>query len=78
MIKTCVSSYSFGWQSDESQLGTLGVIEKAHEMGFDGIEFVENDYTNLDKAHLIKDELFFKGKEISGRVFLCKNTQIES
>ena len=56
MIKTCVSSYSFGWQADESQLGTLGVIEKAKEMGFDGIEFVENDYTNPDKAHLIKEK----------------------
>ena len=56
MIKTCVSSYSFGWQADESQLGTLGVIEKAKEMGFDGIEFVENEYTNLEKAHLIREK----------------------
>jgi len=56
MIKTCVSSYSFGAQADESQLGTLGVIEKAKELGFDGIEFVENPYTNLDRAHLIREK----------------------
>jgi len=56
MIKTCVSSYSFGAEADESRLGTLGVIEKAKEMGFDGIEFVENAYTNPEKAHLIREK----------------------
>ncbi len=56
MIKTCVSSYSFGAQADESKLGTMGVIEKAKEMGFDGIEFVENEFTNPDKAHLIYEK----------------------
>ncbi|MBE6714338.1 MAG: sugar phosphate isomerase/epimerase [Ruminococcaceae bacterium] len=56
MIKTCVSSYSFGWHADESQLGIMGVIEKAKELGFDGIEFTENEFTTLDKAHLIRDK----------------------
>ena len=56
MIKTCVSSYSFGSHLDEKKLGILGVIEKAKEMGFDGIEFIEGDLTNLDKAHLIKEK----------------------
>ncbi len=54
MIKTCVSSYSFGKYTDENIMGTLGIIEKAKELGFDGIEFIENDYTNPNKAHLIK------------------------
>ncbi|MBQ2729491.1 MAG: sugar phosphate isomerase/epimerase [Clostridia bacterium] len=56
MIKTCISSYSFGGEADESRLGTMGVIEKAKEMGFDGIEFVENSFTNPDKAHLIREK----------------------
>lgn len=56
MIKTCVSSYSFGGHLDESKLGILGVIEKAKELGFDGIEFIEGELTNLDKAHIIKEK----------------------
>ncbi len=56
MIKTCVSSYSFGWHADKSQLGIMGVIEKAKELGFDGIEFTENEFTTLDKAHLIREK----------------------
>ncbi len=56
MIKTCVSSYSFGAEADESRLGTMGIIEKAKEMGFDGVEFIEGEYTTLEKAHLIKEK----------------------
>lgn len=56
MIKTCVSSYSFGSQADEGNLGTLGVIEKAKEMGYDGIEFIENEYTTIEKAHFIREK----------------------
>ena len=56
MIKTCVSSYSFGREASEDRLGTLGVIEKAKEMGYDGIEFVESEYTTPEKAHLIKEK----------------------
>lgn len=43
-MKTCVSTYSFGGYVDS--LGILGVIDKAAEMGFDGIEFVEGGWTN--------------------------------
>lgn len=56
MIKTCVSSYSFGREASEDRLGTLGVIEKAKEMGYDGIEFVESEYTTPEKAHIIKEK----------------------
>lgn len=63
MIKTCVSTYSFQGQADESRLGTLGVIEKAKEMGFDGIEFVEGEYTNPEKAHLIREKCIEVGIE---------------
>lgn len=50
MIKTCVSGYGFGWQNDKSQLGVLGVIEKAAEMGIDAMEFTESEYTTVEKA----------------------------
>lgn len=56
MVKTCVSSYSFGSYTDENKLGTLGVIEKAKELGYDGIEFIEGEYTTVEKAHLIKEK----------------------
>lgn len=54
MIKTSVSTYSFGAENGDDKLGVLGVIDKAAEMGFEGIEFVENGYTNLEKAELLK------------------------
>ncbi len=47
-MKDCVSSYSFGGYVE--RLGILGVIAKAAEMKFGGIEFVEGAWTNgLDK-----------------------------
>lgn len=48
-MKTCVSTYSFGGYV--GSLGILGVIDKAAEMGFEGIEFVEGGWTGgLDPA----------------------------
>lgn len=38
-MKIGVSSYSFGPYNSDERLGLFGVIEKAAEMGFDGIEF---------------------------------------
>ena len=38
-MKIGVSSYSFGSYGSDERLGLFGVIEKAAEMGFDGIEF---------------------------------------
>lgn len=38
-MKICVSNYSFG--AYNNTLGIYGVIDKAAEMGFDGIEFVD-------------------------------------
>lgn len=54
MIKTCVSGYGFGWQNDSSQLGVLGVVEKAAEMGIDAMEFTESEYTTVEKAHELR------------------------
>jgi len=41
-MKFSVSTYSFGDYREENSLGIFGVIDKAAEMGFDGIEFVED------------------------------------
>jgi len=38
-MKIGVSSYSFGPYGSEERLGLFGMIEKAAELGFDGIEF---------------------------------------
>ena len=54
MIKTCVSTYSFGELIDDSQLGIYGVIDKAAEMGFNGIEFLEGDPITLESAPKIR------------------------
>lgn len=53
MIKTCVSTYSFGGLMDESQLGIYGIIDKAAEMGFDGIEFIDGGPVTLENAKKI-------------------------
>ncbi len=50
MMKTCVSTYSFGGYVD--RLGIYGVIDKAAEMGFDAIEFVESGWSNVPLTEL--------------------------
>ncbi len=40
-MKYCVNSYSFGSYSEADRLGIRGMIDKAAEFGFDGIEFTE-------------------------------------
>ena len=71
MIKTCVSSYGFGYYNNESQLGVLGVVEKAAQMGIDAMEFTESEYTALEKA----PELRAKCEEvgITPRCFLRRS-----
>ena len=51
-MKTCVSTYSFGKYVES--LGIYGVIDKAAEMGFDGIEFVESGWSNVELCELEK------------------------
>lgn len=42
-MKTSVSSYSFGAYGHEDRLGLFGMIDKAAELGFDGIEFLDSN-----------------------------------
>lgn len=51
MMKTSVSSYSFGAYRE---LGMEGLIAKAKEMGFDGIEFLENDIKDIEHAKSLR------------------------
>lgn len=61
-MKTCVTSYSFGPYFSEDSLGYLGIIDKAAEMGFDGIEFIDGGYMNeKDAAKKIKERCAEKG-----------------
>ncbi len=40
-MKISVTSYSFGSYINEDKLGYLGIIDKAAELGFEGIEYTE-------------------------------------
>lgn len=42
IMKISVSSYSFGSYADSDKLGVIGIMDKAREMGFEGIELVEH------------------------------------
>ena len=50
-MKTSVSSYSFGAYRE---LGMEGLIAKAREMGFDGIEFLEKDIKDIAHAKSLR------------------------
>lgn len=64
-MKISVSTYSFGGYIDPSRLGYIGVMDKALEMGFDGIEIVESEYTtNPDIIHQIKTHSEYIGLPI--------------
>ena len=52
MMKTCVSTYSFGRYTDT--LGICGVIDKAAEWGCDGIEFSEGGWSEISLEELKK------------------------
>ena len=49
-MKTSVTSYSFGRYFAPENLGYLGIIDKAKEFGFDGIEYVDGGYMNEPDA----------------------------
>ena len=48
-MKTSVTSYSFGDYISPEKLGYLGIIDKAAETGFDGIEFTDSKYLAEDE-----------------------------
>lgn len=56
MIKTSVSSYSFGWENNETEEGVLKIIEDAAALGFEGIEFIDPACENTERAKLIREK----------------------
>ncbi len=44
IMKTSVSTYSYGGYRNPDKLGIMGVIDHAAKVGFDGIEFVEGEW----------------------------------
>ena len=66
-MKTSVSTYSFGEYLNSDRLGIFGVIDKAAEMGFDGIEFAEAGWINgydFSLAEKIKEYVASKNMEV--------------
>lgn len=66
-MKTCVSSYSFGAYMNPDRLGLFGIIDKAAELGFEGIEFAEASWVNgydFSLAQKIKEYVASKNMEV--------------
>lgn len=66
-MKTCVTTYSFGSYISDDRLGIYGVIDKAAEMGFDGIEFTDGYWTesmNVEKAKAVREYAIKKGLDL--------------
>ena len=64
-MKTCVTSYSFGGYIAENRLGYLGIIDKAAELGFDGIEYTDGGHLQQpDFAKNVKERAAEKGIEV--------------
>ncbi|MBQ2724814.1 MAG: sugar phosphate isomerase/epimerase [Clostridia bacterium] len=64
-MKTSVTSYSFGGYIAEDRLGYLGLINKAKEMGFDGIEYTDGGYMNEpESAKKIRERAAEQGIEV--------------
>ena len=80
-MKTSVSSYSFGDYIKHEKLGINGIIVKAKEMGFDGIEFLDRDIRDVEHAREVA--AFAKEQDIAivafcvGADFVNKNAEEE-
>ena len=65
IMKTSVTSYSFGGYFSPDKLGYLGIIDKAKEFGFDGIEYVDGGYmSEPDAAKKIKERAAEQGIDV--------------
>ena len=53
-MKLCVSSYGFYWTREKTLEGLIAVVNKAAEMGFEGIEFMEYDEVGLKEAKALR------------------------
>ncbi len=69
-MKYCVNSYSFGGYAAADRLGIYGMIDKAAELGFDGIEFTSAYWLNADERELANIGAYVKSKGLEP-VSLC-------
>ncbi len=69
-MKYCVSTYSFGRYGSENSLGIYGMIDKAFELGFDGIEFTEGYFINSSDDELRRIGNYARSKGLEA-VALC-------
>ena len=53
-MKLCVSSYGFYWTREKTLDGLIGVVNKAAEMGFRGVEFMEYDEVGITEAKALR------------------------
>ncbi|MBQ9557082.1 MAG: sugar phosphate isomerase/epimerase [Clostridia bacterium] len=53
-MKLCVSSYGFYWTREKTLDGLIAVVNKAAEMGFEGVEFMEYDAVGLAEAKALR------------------------
>lgn len=64
-MKLSVTSYSFGGYNHPDKLGYLGIIDKAADMGFSGMEFTEGSWMeDPDGAKRIREKAAERGLEI--------------
>ncbi len=68
-MKFSVSAYSFGDYREENSLGIFGIIDKAAEMGFDGIEFVEDYWLDWPDEEIKKVGQYARDKGLSTVAF---------
>ncbi len=68
-MKFSVSSYSFGEYREKDGLGIFGIIDKTAEMGFDGIEFIEDYWLEWPDEEIKKVGQYARDKDLETVAF---------
>lgn len=69
-MKYCVNTYSFGAYGNPDRLGIYGMIDKAAQLGYDGIEFTESYWLDTTDPELAKIGGYVKERGLEA-VSLC-------
>ena len=69
-MKYCVNTYSFGAYGNPDRLGIYGMIDKAAQLGYDGIEFTESYWLDATDPELAKIGGYVKERGLEA-VSLC-------
>ena len=68
-MKYCVNTYSFGAYGNPDRLGIYGMIDKAAQLGYDGIEFTESYWLDTTDSELAKIGGYVKERGLDIFVF---------